>query len=130
MYGRENAPPLLRLFKEGNRNLKAIDSSAVPETLASLVSAQNVDTLSLDTIISVIEAITAITLYRPVAEKISALGVGKDLVRIIQHTKDFRSYVVSTTIEALWNLIEVVGQDAVRELAKAPTVVRSLKSIF
>jgi len=24
MYGRENAPPLLRLFKEGSRNLKAI----------------------------------------------------------------------------------------------------------
>jgi hypothetical protein len=38
--------------------------------------------------------------------------------------------VVSTTIEALWNLIEVVGQDAVKELAKASTVVRSLKSIF
>lgn len=130
MYGRENAPPLLRLFKDGNRNLKAIDSSAVPETLASLISEENVDTLSLDTIISIIEAITAITLFRPVAEKISSLGVGKDLVKIIQHTKDFRSYVVSTTIEALWNLIEVVGQDAVKELAKAPSVVRSLKSIF
>ena len=53
------------------------------------------DSLSLDTIISVIEAITAVTLYRPVAQRISELGVGKDLVRIIQHTKDFRSYVVS-----------------------------------
>lgn len=130
MYGRENAPPLLRLFKEGNRNLKAIHHSSVPETLASLISEQNVDTLSLDTIISVIEAITAVTLYKPVAQRVSELGVGKDLVRIIQHTKDFRSYVVSQTIEALWNLIEVVGQDAVRELARHPQVVPSLKQIF
>ena len=83
MYGRENAPPLLRLFKEGNRNLKAIDNSRVPETLASLISSENVHTLSLDTIISIIEAITAITLYRPIACKVSSLGVGKDLVRII-----------------------------------------------
>ena len=56
--------------------------------------------------------------------------MGKDLVRIIQHTKDFRSYVVSQTIEALWNLIEVVGQPAVKELARHPTVVPSLKQIF
>ena len=83
MYGRENAPPLLRLFKEGNRNLKAINNSSVPETLASLIAEENVDTLSLDTIISVIEAITAVTLYKPVAERVSELGVGKDLVRII-----------------------------------------------
>jgi hypothetical protein len=67
MYGRESAPPLLRLFKDGNRNLKAIDNSCVPETLASLISEENVDSLSLDTIISIIEAITAITLFRPVA---------------------------------------------------------------
>lgn len=87
-------------------------------------------TLSLDTIISIIEAITAITLYRPIACKVSELGVGKDLVRIIQNTKDFRSYVVSQTIEALWNLIEVVGLDAVKELARHPQVVPSLKAIF
>jgi hypothetical protein len=130
MYGRENAPPLLRLFKDGNRNLKAIDNSSVPETLASLISDDHVDTLSLDTIISIIEAITAITLYRPTAERMSELGVGKDLVRIIQHTKDFRSYVVSQTIEALWNLIEVVGNEAVKELARHPQVVPSLKQIF
>jgi len=86
--------------------------------------------LSLDTIISIIEAITAITLYRPIAFRVSELGVGKDLVRIIQNTKDFRSYVVSQTIEALWNLIEVVGQEAVRELARHPQVVPSLKAIF
>lgn len=83
MYGRENAPPLQRLFKEGNRNLKAINNSSVPETLASLISSENVSTLSLDTIICIIEAITAITLYKPVAQKMSELGVGKDLVRII-----------------------------------------------
>ena len=87
-------------------------------------------TLSLDTIISIIEAITAITLYRPIACKVSELGVGKDLVRIIQNTKDFRSYVVSQTIEGLWNLIEVVGLDAVKELARHPQVVPSLKAIF
>jgi len=37
------------------------------------------------------------------------MGVMKDLVRILSEAKDFRSYIVHISIEAIWNLIEVEG---------------------
>lgn len=64
---------------------------------------------SIDTTISVLEALTAVSYYEPIAVEMVKLGVGSDLLRIINESKDFRSYVVSLAIEALWNLIEVGG---------------------
>ena len=52
------------------------------------------------------------------------------MVRIISQTKDFRSYVVSLAIEALWNLIEVGGKEAIHQLAIHPEVIPSLKAPF
>jgi hypothetical protein len=63
--------------------------------------------------ISVLEALTAISIFQPITEQIIHLGVGRDLVRIIYQQSDFRSYVVSLAIEALWNLIEVGGKEAI-----------------
>jgi hypothetical protein len=57
----------------------------------------------------VIEAIADSALYVPNAEKFSSMGVLKDLVRIISEAPDFRSYIVHISIEAIWNLIEVIG---------------------
>lgn len=130
IHGPENASPLQRLFKEGNRNLKAFADSDVPATLVKLLSADGVARSSLDTMISLLEALTAINLFKPIAEVVVELGVGRDLVRIISQTKDFRSYIVSLSIEALWNLIEVVGKAAVQSLASHPEVVPSLKIPF
>ena len=45
------------------------------------------------------------------------MGVMKDLVRFITEAYDFRSYIVHISIEALWNLIEVVGQNAIESMA-------------
>lgn len=64
---------------------------------------------SIDTTISVLEALTAVSYYEPIAVDVVKLGVGADLLNIINESKDFRSYVVSLAIEALWNLIEVGG---------------------
>ena len=58
------------------------------------------------------------------------MGVGRDLVRIINQQSDFSSYVVSLAIEALWNLIEVGGKDAIEQLAIHPEVVPSLVAPF
>jgi hypothetical protein len=63
--------------------------------------------------ISVLEALTAISIFQPITEQIIQLGVGRDLVRIIYQQNDFRSYIVSLAIEALWNLIEVGGKEAI-----------------
>jgi hypothetical protein len=80
--------------------------------------------------ISVLEAIAAISLYKPITDRIILEGVGRDLVRIISQTKDFRSYIVSLAIEVLWNLIEVGGKPAIHQLAIHPEVIPSLKAPF
>ena len=130
IYGAQNASPLQRLFKEGNRNLKAFAESNVPSTLVGLLSDEAVRRSSIDTMISVLEAVAAVSLYKPITDQIIMEGVGRDLVRIISQTKDFRSYIVSLAIEALWNLIEVGGQAAIHQLAVHPEVVPALKAPF
>ena len=47
------------------------------------------------------------------------MGVLKDLVRILSEASDFRSYIVHISIEAIWNLIEVVGQKAIETMASS-----------
>ena len=110
--------------------MKQFAASIVPATLVSLLSDESVRRSSIDTMISVLEALTSISLYKPITDSIIQLGVGRDLVRIISQTKDFRSYVVSIAIEALWNLIEVGGKEAIHQLAIYPEVVPSLKQPF
>ena len=83
IYGAENASPLQRLYKEGNRNLKAFADSTVPDTLVILLSDEAVRRSSIDTMISVLEALTSISLYKPITDRIIQIGVGRDLVRII-----------------------------------------------
>lgn len=105
MYGNDTSP-LQRLYVNGNRNLIAISKSDLPETLVNVL-AEN--TKSKDTIVAVIEAISNSSLYVPNAQKFSSMGVLKDLIRILSEAPDFRSYIVHISIEAIWNLIEVVG---------------------
>ena len=105
---------MLRLFKNGTKNLKAIAASHVPSTLVELLTDDACRRSSIDTMISVLEALTAISIFQPITTQIIQLGVGRDLVRIIYQQNDFRSYVVSLAIEALWNLIEVGGKDAIQ----------------
>ena len=85
----------------------------MPETLVFLLTDDSCRRSSIDTMISVLEALTAISIFQPITEQIIQLGVGRDLVRIIYQQSDFRSYVVSLAIEALWNLIEVGGKEAI-----------------
>jgi cilia- and flagella-associated protein 69 len=54
----------------------------------------------------------------------------KDLVRIFEESPDFRSYAVSIALDAIWNLVEVVGQPAVRSMADDQQVVMGLRKPF
>ena len=43
------------------------------------------------------------------------MGVMKDLIRYVHDSAasgNFRSYIVHISIEAMWNIIEVVGESA------------------
>ena len=77
-----------------------------------------------------IEAIADTSIYFENAIKFTNMGVMKDLVRFITESQDFRSYVVHISIEAIWNLIEVVGQQAIDSLASDADSVLSLRLPF
>ena len=68
IYGATNASPMQRLFKEGNRNLKAFAVSNVPSTLVGLLSEEAVARSDIDTMISVLEAVAAISLFKPITD--------------------------------------------------------------
>ena len=95
-----------RLYEKGTRNLIAISKSEVPESLVSILAG---GARYKDLLISVIEAIGSTALYIKVAERYAYMGVMKDLVRIFTESPDFRSYAVSIAMDAIWNLVEVVG---------------------
>ena len=113
LFGADNSP-MKRLFQRGNRNLKGIAQSDIPETLVGVLAE---GAKSKDTIVAVIEAIADCAVYIENAQKFTNMGVMKDLVRFITEAQDFRSYIVHISIEALWNMIEVVGQNAIESMA-------------
>lgn len=105
LYGSASSP-MKRLYEKGTRNLIAISKSEVPETLVSILAS---GTSYKDLLISVIETIGSTSLYIKVAERYAYMGVMKDLVTIFTNSPDFRSYAVSIAMDAIWNLVEVVG---------------------
>lgn len=126
MFGSQTSA-MQRLYKHGNRNLQAISKSEVAETLVNVL-AEN--TRSREVNVSVIEAISASALFEPNAAKIANMGVLKDLVHMIAETKDFRSYAVRISIEAIWNIIEVGGTEAIITMATSPEIVIALRKTF
>ncbi len=126
IFGRETSP-LQRVYKKGNRNLRGIAQSEMPETLVNVLAKNN---KSRDTIVAVIEAIAHSALYVPNAKQYAQMGVMKDLVRIISEAHDFRSFVVHISIEAIWNLIEVYGQSAIETMATEQEIVLSIRRPF
>lgn len=126
LYGSASSP-MKRLYEKGTRNLIAISKSEVPETLVGILAS---GTRSKDILISAIEAIGSTALYFKVAERYAYMGVMKDLVRVFTESPDFRSYAVSIAMDAIWNLVEVVGQKAVSSMASDQGVVTALRRPF
>ena len=122
MYGTES-----RLYKNGTRNLIGIAGSDVPETLVTLLAEnkKNIDVITL-----LIEALASCSLYEKNSQKFSSMGVLKDLVLLMADAPDFRSYIVRISIEAIWNIIEVVGNEAVQTMATEGEIVLALRRIF
>lgn len=126
LYGSASSP-MKRLYEKGTRNLIAISKSDVPETLVAILAGGN---KSMDILISVVEAIASTALFVQVADRYAYMGVMKDLVRIFTDSQDFRSYAVSIAMDAIWNLVEVVGQKAIGSMAADSSVVIALRRPF
>lgn len=109
--------------------MKVIQQTAVPATITELLMEHSEMSFgySVDTKIALLEALAAITIYEPIAQAVVEMDVGRDLVRIIKQTTDFRSYVVALAIEVQFNLIEVGGAMAIQKIASYQESVSSLK---
>ena len=117
---------LIKLYSEGTKNLRALYESNVPETLVEVLAACNrID----DYMESIIEALSHTSLYRPISIKYAKMGMLKDLVQIIAEAKDFRSYVVLISIDAIWNVVEVGGAE-IQEALEIEEVSVCLKKTF
>ncbi len=95
-----------------------------------MVSILSLGNHSKDTTVAVIEAIANTANFYDNADKFTNMGVIKDLVRFISESPDFRSYIVHICIEAIWNMIEVVGQAAIESIAGDQETVLSLRRPF
>lgn len=116
-----------RLYKNGSRNLIGIAKSEIPETLVTILAENKKST---EVITLVVEALAACSLYEPNSKKFSSMGVLKDLVLLMSSAQDFRSYFVRIAIEAIWNIIEVAGNEAVHTMANEGEIVLELRRIF
>ena len=77
-----------------------------------------------------IEAIAHSALYKPTAKLFASLAVLRQLTAAISETTDFRAYGVRIAIEAIWNIIEVGGQEAIQSMATEEEIVRTIKRTF
>ena len=125
MYGNKLSP-LMLLYLNGNRNLKGLLDSDVPETLVDVLAAN--DRFS-DYMLYVVEAISNCSLYRPIAHKFANMGVVKDLVQILSETENTQSVQVLACIEAIWNILEVGGKEVVDAMALEEIAI-GLKKVF
>jgi len=63
IHGPVNASPMLRLFANGTKNLKAIAASMVPQTVVAHLSEDKIHGCSIDTMISLLETLAAISIF-------------------------------------------------------------------
>jgi hypothetical protein len=68
-------------------------------------------------------------LYKGLAEKYSNFGILKDIVYVIFDCEDFRSYIVKSCFEIIWNAIEAVGVSCIKIFA-AEDIISNLKRVF
>lgn len=125
IYGNKMSP-LTMLYMNGNRNLKGILESDVPEALVDVLAAND---RSSDYMVYIVEAISNCSLYRPIAYKFANMGVIKDLVQILSEAENLQSIQVLACIEAIWNILEVGGKEVVDAMALEEIAI-GLKKVF
>ena len=67
--------------------------------------------------------------YKSLCQKYTNYGILKDIIYVIFDCDDFRSYIVKSCFEIIWNSIEVVGIQAINLFA-AEDIIYSLKKLF
>lgn len=80
-------------------------------------------------LLPLLEMISNCVLYKNLCQKFTNYGVLKDIIYVIFDCNDFRSYIVKSCFEIIWNSIEAVGIQAINLFA-AEDIIYSLKKLF
>ena len=80
-------------------------------------------------LLPLLEMISNSVLYKSLCQKYSNYGILKDIIYVIFDCDDFRSYIVKSCFEIIWNSIEVVGINCINLFA-AEDIIYSLKKLF
>lgn len=112
LYG-EN--PFNIVKKKGTKYLQAISQTTIPEGLVHVL-ADNVNHYDISA--QVVQTISALSVFEPLAMKIGELGALKDLIVVVCNTQNFRDPLVNICVECIWNILEQSGEETIRSLAR------------
>lgn len=68
-------------------------------------------------------------MYRALAHKFSEFGFLKDIINVVFDCEDFRSTIVKSCFEIVWNTIDSVGISAIKLFADEG-IINNLKKVF
>ncbi|CAD8169691.1 unnamed protein product [Paramecium pentaurelia] len=118
--------PLQHLLKNGTRNLRALNQSNLIENIIFTMQHYS---KQYEYLLPLLELISSCILYRDLAAKFSNFGILKDIVYVIFECEDFRSYIVKSCFEIIWNTIEAVGVASIKLFA-VEDIISGLKKLF
>jgi len=114
-------------MQKGTMNLGALNDSLVIEDIISTLQCYQ---KNYDYLLPILDVISSCVLFRGLAEKFSNFGLLKDIAYIIFDCDNFRSYVVKSCFEIIWNTIEAVGISSSIKLFATEDIIQSLKKVF
>lgn len=115
-----------QVLQKGTKNLRAINSSDIIEEI--IFTMQNYQK-NYEYLLPLLDLISNCILYRDLAQKFSNFGILKDIIYVIFDCEDFRSYIVKSCFEIIWNAIEAVGISCIKLFA-TEDIIAQLKKVF
>ena len=122
------ASPLQRLLLSGTKNLRSLDKSDLVE---DIIFTMQYYSKNYEFLLPLLDLISTCVLYKSLAQKFSNFGILKDIVNFTINTilkiiskiyvifdcEDFRSYIVKSCFEIIWNSFEAVGINSIKLFA-------------
>lgn len=125
MQGYEPSP-LAKLLNEGSKNLLAINRS---EMIEEIIFTMQYYQANYEYLLPILDLISNCIMFRELAQKFCNFGILKDIIYVIFDCDDFRSYIVKSCFEIIWNAIEAVGISSI-QLFAAEDIITQLKRVF
>lgn len=125
MNGYEQSPKQ-ELLTKGTKNLRAIHSSDLVE---DIIFTMQLYAKHYEFLLPLLDLISNCILYKDLAQKFSNFGILKDIIYVVFDCEDFRSHIVRSCFEIIWNAIEAVGISCIKLFA-TEDIINQLKKVF